>query len=124
MPDSFHRPSPKLKPIVNDKADSLRLELAANTDAFLKFVQVTYILEGDAVLTFDVSQHVEDLKAHVTLCRSHTALLNTIAVAKEIISINFPAALQSEIHRKVFSLVQELLKKLEPAFEYNIVIFR
>ncbi len=63
-------------------------------------------------------QHVEGLKAHVTLCRSHTALLNTFAVAKEIISFNFPAALQSEIDRKVFSHVQEQLKKLEPAFEY------
>ena len=43
---------------------------------------------------------------------------NTRAVATQIVTNNFPAALQLDVDIRVDTLIKEQLKKVEPCFEY------
>jgi hypothetical protein len=108
----------KLRTVLLEKS-TLRLELAANVDAFNLFVSKCYILEGDGVgLVFCVHQDWLELTKHVAACRTGTALTGTRAVATTIINNNFPQLLVAQATTRVEQLVQEQLVKLEPSFTF------
>jgi len=98
---------------------TLQLELSVMVDSFAPFVAACHTLEGDAaVLVFRVHSDWLALQTHVAACRATTALACTTAVAREIVSREFPRILAAGVDQKVTRLLEEALSKVEPAFAH------
>ena len=76
-------------------------------------------MDGDSILVFRVADDIKELKEHVAACRQRN-LRNVRAVARDIVTISFPALLVAAIASdlKVEELVQETLKLVEPCFAF------
>ena len=90
-----------------------------NGDAFLQFVQSTFLLEGDGVLCFEVTDTIERLTKHVATVRAGGAgTPETRKVAREIIAAERPHVPQNIQDNDVNMLIGEQLAKVEPSFKY------
>jgi hypothetical protein len=108
-----------LRKVITDSPNTFKLELAISVDAFHRFVQATYELEGDKVLCLTVADTLGGLVQHVALVRGGGAgTPNTRAVAEAQVNASFPAELQPRKDARVNALILEQLEKVEPSFVY------
>ena len=64
-----------LQDLLTSHETTIKLELAAQSDALKPFVQVCYHLEGDeSTLVFDVYENYQSLLRHIDVCRGRGAL--------------------------------------------------
>jgi len=108
-----------MRAIVAADGQLLRCELAMNMDAFLPFVNATFVLEGDGILCFAVTDKLEELDLHVAAARAGGyGVPNTVAVAQDIVRTHQGHLLQPAQDQAVAALVAEQLLKVEPSFKF------
>ena len=111
-----------LRDLLSSHLTTVKLELAAQSDALKPFVQVCYHLEGDqASLVFDVHDDYQRLGRHIHVCRglgqqlpNEISLPQTYAVARAAVDTLPPASQGAAM----LLLVHEQIAKMEPAFTY------
>jgi hypothetical protein len=109
----------KVREVMGNGGQTLKLELAMSRDAFHLIVRITYILEGDGLMIFLVYDYMVELQVHVNAVRQGGAATpNTRAVARAIVDQQFPHALDAVKAQRVQALVQEQLGKVETSFVY------
>ena len=112
----------KIRAVMARASQTLQLEMCMLVDAIEPFVQATYALEADTVLTFKVHDQLATLQQHVALVReggaAGVACPNTRAVATRLIDLHFPHALQPLKDQRIAQLIEEQLLKIEPCFTY------
>jgi hypothetical protein len=107
-----------MRAIVTADGQTLRLEVAASVDVFKPFVALTFLLEGDGVLVFLVTDKLAELDVHVATVRAGQGMPNTRAVARNIIHTHRPQLLGVAQDQAVDQQVAEQLAKVEPSLSY------
>jgi len=109
----------KVREVMSNGGQTLKLELAMSHDAFHLLVRRTYDLEGDGLLILHVYDYLMELQAHFEALRQGGAATpNTRAVAGAIVDVQFPHALAAAKLQRATALVQEQLDKVEPSILY------